>query len=462
MENENDIALLPPPAQTETPPPAEAEGAPPDEKTDTTSENGAAPRTAETAASTEEPTPTEGKSGNVLRYAARAGAVLLGGFAVLMLTAAAIDGIAGLAEKGLGAMALGEVFGGVSNVSTLVPSDLDGTTDTEFSEETDENTSAETAAPFISPPANEHEDGTETSSADTPQPSESAADTPSSPQTVEIVTADLSASGNHGSALINETPYQVTLNPESPGAIPDLASLYATYGADAPVVLILHTHGTESYAADGASQTTESEYRSLDPTENMIAVGRVLAETLQAAGINVIHCEVLFDAEDFSMAYYNASLAIRRYLAEYPSISYIFDLHRDSIPTADGGETVRPVTEIDGESYAQVMLVVGTDYGGSGHVGWADNFNLACKIQAAADKSLPSLMRPINLRSASFNQQYTKGSLLLEMGAVGSSLEEACRTAKRLGEILAREIIGVPEVTPLIRHEGVGEAVTLQ
>jgi hypothetical protein len=51
-------------------------------------------------------------------------------------------------------------------------------------------------------------------------------------------------------------------------------------------------------------------------------------------------------------------------------------------------------------------------------------------------------MRSINLRSASFNEQYTKGSLLIEVGASASTLDEAKLGAKILAEYLAREIIG--------------------
>jgi stage II sporulation protein P len=153
----------------------------------------------------------------------------------------------------------------------------------------------------------------------------------------------------------------------------------------------------------------------------------------------------MFDSTDFTMAYYNASLKIRTILEEYPSVSYILDLHRDSI--AYGEETVRPVTVIDGQSFAQIMFVVGTDHGGSGHTEWDDNLNLAIRLQSRIYEKQPGLMRAINLRSASFNQQYTKGSLLIEMGAVGSSMEEAVNSAKILGDYLADEIIGSDDKT---------------
>ena len=52
------------------------------------------------------------------------------------------------------------------------------------------------------------------------------------------------------------------------------------------------------------------------------------------------------------------------------------------------------------------------------------------------------LMRSVDLRSPSFNEQYTKGSLLLEVGAAGNSLNEAKRAAAIFAEALAEEITG--------------------
>ena len=68
--------------------------------------------------------------------------------------------------------------------------------------------------------------------------------------------------------------------------------------------------------------------------------------------------------------------------------------------------------------------------------------SLALRIQRRIWERYPSLMRSVNLRSPSFNEQYTKGSLLLEVGAAGNSLNEAKRAAAIFAEALAEEIIG--------------------
>ena len=117
------------------------------------------------------------------------------------------------------------------------------------------------------------------------------------------------------------------------------------------------------------------------------------------------------------------------WLEKYPSIRYVFDLHRDSVFTADG-ENQKPVAEIGGETAAQIMLVVGTDQGGADHAGWRQNLTVAVAYQQLLNADYPTLARPICLRTASFNQQCLPGMLLLEIGACGNTLTEAKRAAR--------------------------------
>lgn len=238
--------------------------------------------------------------------------------------------------------------------------------------------------------------------------------------------------------LNNETPYTPNMTEilSRSRAIQPLAELQAQYGADAPLVLIIHTHGSEGYI-DSAT----SSYRTSNKERNVVAIGKIIADALNSAGITTLHCDTLFDAEDFNMAYYNSSLEIRKTIAEYPSIAYIIDVHRDSV-TLDDGTHIPLKCTVDGQTAAQLMFVMGTDHGGSGHVGWQDNLALSARLQYSIKDISPSMMRNINLRSASFNQQYKSGSILLEVGSAGNSLEEAKISAKVFADTLIREIIG--------------------
>lgn len=239
--------------------------------------------------------------------------------------------------------------------------------------------------------------------------------------------------------LSNETPYEPDTDAllAAGRIIPRAEELYAVYGEGEPLVLILHTHGSE-----GFSDASDSGYRTTDSEKNVVALGERVTQKLNDSGIKTIHSPVLYDNPDFNMSYYNASLAIKKYIEEYPSISYIIDIHRDSIMGEDG-EYYAPTATIENKvKAAQIMFVVGTDYGGSGHTGWRDNLTLALRLQCGISADYPTIMRNINLRSASFNEQYTKGSMLVEIGSCASTLDEALLSADIFAEALAREIQG--------------------
>ena len=225
--------------------------------------------------------------------------------------------------------------------------------------------------------------------------------------------------------LHNSTDYSIDLNAY-------LSRTYPVRAADGsgPQVLILHTHGTESYLPDGADSYDEDEsFRSENTEENVVAVGRVFADTLRGAGISVVHDETMYDRDDFNAAYTSSRAAVYAWLEKYPSIRFVFDLHRDSVFTADG-ENQKPVTEINGETAAQIMLVVGTDQGGAIHPNWKQNLTVAAAYQQILNTDYPTLARPVCLRTASFNQQCLPGMLLLEIGACGNTLTEAKRAAR--------------------------------
>lgn len=256
------------------------------------------------------------------------------------------------------------------------------------------------------------------------------------------IVEDLSSRTANGLGIINETPYTPSLASLAEQALPiySLAQLQAIHGEEAPIVLILHTHGTEGYL-----DSAENGYHTDNAEKSVIQLGKRLTELLTESGINTLHLQTAFDADQFDSAYYNASLAIRDALQKYPSISYILDIHRDAIESENSNGTVlgvAPCYTEDGQKYAQLMFVVGTDYGGSNHSGWQDNLTLAVHLQHRLTDAHPGLCRDINLRSASFNEQYTKGSLLIEVGAASSTLNEALRTIEFLADALIAEITG--------------------
>lgn len=244
-----------------------------------------------------------------------------------------------------------------------------------------------------------------------------------------LIPYDLSRNAQPGEILLsNTTAYDI--DPEDYLKLP--FPIQSTLCEDEPLVLIIHTHGTEAFAPEGAVSVKQgSAQRSSDITENIVAVGSAMSELLNEAGIPTIHCEIMHDLESYLNSYNLAADTIQKYLAAYPSIKYVFDVHRDAIARTDGS-LVKPICALDGRVSAQIMLLVGTNEKGADHPDWAQNMTVAADLQNRLTRSSPGLARPINIRGASFNEQFTPGSLLIEIGSAANTLSEARYAAERL------------------------------
>lgn len=200
-----------------------------------------------------------------------------------------------------------------------------------------------------------------------------------------------------------------------------------------PQVLIMHTHTTESFSEE--TYIKGAPDRNIDENKNITAVGNAMSEVFSANGINVIHDKTVHDYPSYNSAYQSAAATINKNLNMYKGIKVVLDIHRDGI-TRDDGTKVKLVTDINGEKTAQIMLVVGTDVNLE-HKNWKENFKFASKIQAKAVEVYPSLMRPIDLRKERFNEQLTTGSLIIEVGSNGNTMEEAIRGGKMIAEVIS-------------------------
>ncbi|MCI8332478.1 MAG: hypothetical protein HFE78_06605 [Clostridiales bacterium] len=260
-----------------------------------------------------------------------------------------------------------------------------------------------------------------------PEPEETL---PSDGDGYKIVPVDLSLADGSGDLFYkNETDFK----PNTKELLSAPYPIQPGNGED-PLVLVLHTHATESYAEEGSDCVYDT--RSSDPEKNMLAVGEVIVQTLSASGVPAVHCETMHDEKSYNASYSLSCDSIKSYLNEYPSIQYVLDVHRDAIQLADGS-MAKPVTNVHGSSLAQVMLVVGTDKGGADHPNWQTNLTVAAQLQSRLITYHESFARPINIRTASFNQQYAPGSLLVEVGTCANTLTEAKEAAKAFAKTFA-------------------------
>ena len=206
-----------------------------------------------------------------------------------------------------------------------------------------------------------------------------------------------------------------------------------------PMVLIYHTHTTESFVSPKTGNYDESfNFRTTEPDKNMVMVGDAIAEQLAAAGIGVIHARELHDFPVWTGSYNNSAETIRAVLEEYPSVCIALDIHRDAI--ADGSTVVAPVTEINGRQSAQIMIISGCDDGTMNMPDYRENFHFACRLQQTAETMFSGLTRPILFDYRKYNQDMTKGSLLIEVGSQGNTLDEAQYAGELVGQALSETI----------------------
>ena len=262
------------------------------------------------------------------------------------------------------------------------------------------NSSAETAAP-------------------TATPSEAPAPAPT-PEQEPIKVEEKTITGKM--ELKNNTDFSVDLASLSNQPLP-----FSAPGSGEPFVLIVHTHTTESYGS-GSRSTNENQ--------NMIAIGSIIANQLNDRQIPTIHNTTVHDYPSYNKAYTRALSTIKSELSKHPSIRVVLDVHRDAIVKEDGTH-ISVSSVVNGEKTAQAMIVAGTNGTGLSHSGWKSNLIFGAKIQKAANAAYPGLMRPLNLREERFNQHMTPGSLILEIGSSGNSLEEAKRCASMIGDAIA-------------------------
>lgn len=123
--------------------------------------------------------------------------------------------------------------------------------------------------------------------------------------------------------------------------------LSAKLGKGEPLVLIYHTHGSETYKKVNGEEGS------------VIEVGTALQKELETVyGIKTIHDTSVYDMVDGQLdrnaAYNFAGDSVEAALKKNPSVKVVIDLHRDSVESS-----IHLRTKINGKSTAQIMFFNG-------------------------------------------------------------------------------------------------------
>ena len=206
--------------------------------------------------------------------------------------------------------------------------------------------------------------------------------------------------------------------------------------SDKPQVLIVHTHASESFFPKIVDYYPKSwGERDTDKNKNMIAVGKVIANALNKAGINTLQSEFLHDEESYTGAYDRSRETIKSYLEKYPSIKVVIDVHRDAINEEDG-DKIRPIVNIKNKIAGQIMIVSGCQSGEiTGYPNWQKNLRFSVGLQRKLEQKYPLLARPLFLAEKKYNQDLCENSFLLEVGSQANLLSEAKYSAKLFSEV---------------------------
>ncbi|MCJ8011451.1 stage II sporulation protein P [Paenibacillus sp. KQZ6P-2] len=199
------------------------------------------------------------------------------------------------------------------------------------------------------------------------------------------------------------------------------------------VVMIYHSHPREAY--NPLMGKTSSNPSSKSPSQNVMVVGKYLADQLEKLGVGTVHSEKDYASTvkdyNFNFSYKYSRQTVKEAFAQNSSLDYLIDIHRDS------QRHDKTTTVINGASYAQVFFIIGHE-----NSNWRKNEAFASKIHEQLEKSYPGISRGIWGKTSAqgngeYNQSLSGNSILVEVGGIDSTNEELKRTAELLGQIIA-------------------------
>jgi len=208
-----------------------------------------------------------------------------------------------------------------------------------------------------------------------------------------------------------------------------------------PQILIYHSHAMESYMP-----STEGNYHTLNEKYNVISVGNTLAKELQDKyKYKVIHDKTYHDKQSYAYSYANSLVTVKNNLNRYKSLKVLLDLHRDAFDVKTEAEKKAKKAEytatINKKSAARIMLVIA-----KGNPNYAELEKFAVYIKKKMDRLYPGLFLKIDVKSrGKYNQYFSNHSMLVEVGCMLNTIEEARYSAELFGRVMGEVIEDLKE-----------------
>lgn len=213
------------------------------------------------------------------------------------------------------------------------------------------------------------------------------------------------------------------------------------YGKD-PKILIFHTHSQEAFI----------DSRQGEEEDTIVGVGQTLGEILaEKYGVCVVHDVGRYDISegklDRANSYETMEEAINKVLKKYPTIEVLIDLHRDGV-----ADDMRLVTDINGKNTAKLMFFNGVcmlnkngtpePTQGLSNPYIQQNLAFSFHMQAMANTVYPGMTRKIYIKPYRYSLNMKPLSLLVEVGANTSTVEEAKNAMEPLADVLVKVLDG--------------------
>lgn len=189
------------------------------------------------------------------------------------------------------------------------------------------------------------------------------------------------------------------------------------------------THSTETYIPDSGQARLKNQRGLVNE------VAGSMADLLNKKGLEAEYIDTIHDWPEYNESYTNSRSTVKN-LVDSEEVLAIFDVHRDSIP----GSTKASTIKINGRKSAVILIVVGSDER-KDHPHWKENLAFAQKIYQQGQLMYPGLIKGVRTKAGTYNQEYHRQALLLEMGSDYNSLEEA----KYAGELFTNVLVEVLE-----------------
>lgn len=221
------------------------------------------------------------------------------------------------------------------------------------------------------------------------------------------------------------------INAVSPAYNPELKK---TLDKSKPEVLLYHTHTTEAYGLinsnDGSAiNDTKTE------DHNVLGVGDIVTKELEENyGISVIHDKTIHNAS-YNESYINSGQTLQSYLDQYGDFKLIVDLHRDSAPKESC------TVNLNNQNLARIMYVTAQN-----SPRYEINRKLAENFVDNTSKLFPGLLRDANIYEYESGQHYgfngglSDNIILIEVGSVNNTAQEAMLTGKYVARLIAEYI----------------------